>query len=145
MPLVTDANGVASWVDEADLEAVLRAAAGNTADTVAASGNPPAAAYGSISPQVVVTADGPGDLTFALQPLTLTQWCNMGFDADVANALSCRRPSRTRRLGSGFPPHLQGCDVQPWTVGWLCNGLSNSIAAVYVAAVYFAAVSVGAV
>ena len=88
MPLVTDANGVASWVDSADLEAALRTAGWGTADTAVASGNPPAVASGSISPLVVVAADGPGDPTPPLQPLTTLQWCNMGFDADVAHALA---------------------------------------------------------
>ena len=64
MPLVTDANGVASWVDDADLEAVLRTAAENMADMTAASGISPAAAHGTISPRAdVITADAPGTVT----------------------------------------------------------------------------------
>ena len=51
MPLVTDANGVASWIEAADLEAALRAAAGDTPDTAVAAGNPPAAAHGTTFPR----------------------------------------------------------------------------------------------
>ena len=88
MPLVTDANGVASWVDDADLEAVLCTAAENMADMTAASGISPAAAHGTTSPRAdVTTADALGAPTPAPPPLTLLQWCNMGFDADVAYAL----------------------------------------------------------
>ena len=85
MPLVTDANGVASWIDDADLEAAFRAAAGDTADTVATGGTPPAAAHGISPPAVVTNTDvlGVPNPTPASPPLTVEQWCAKGFEADV--------------------------------------------------------------
>ena len=89
MPLVTDANGVASWIDDADLEAAFRAAAGSTADGAVANGTPPAAAQGTFSPAVVTNTDvlGVPNPTPASPPLTVEQWCAKGFEADVAHAL----------------------------------------------------------
>ena len=89
MPLVTDANGVASWIDDADLEAAFRAAAGDTADTVATGGTPPAAAHGISPPAVVTNTDvlGVPNPAPASPPLTVEQWCAIGFEADVAHAL----------------------------------------------------------
>ena len=89
MPLVTDANGVASWIDDADLEAAFRAAAGSTADGAVANGTPPAAAQGTFSPAVVTNTDvlGVPNPTPASPPLTVEQWCASVFEADVAHAL----------------------------------------------------------
>ena len=89
MPLVTDANGVASWIDDADLEAAFRAAAGSTADSAVENGTSPAAAHG-ISPTAVVTNTdvlGVPNPTPASPPLTVEQWCATVFEADVAHAL----------------------------------------------------------
>ena len=89
MPLVTDANGVASWIEAADLEAAFRAAAGNTTDIAVAGGTPPAAAHGISPPAVATNTDALGapTPTPASPTLTVAQWCAKGFDADVAHAL----------------------------------------------------------
>ena len=89
MPLVTDADGVASWIDDADLEAAFRAAAGSTADSAVENGTSPAAAHGTSPTAVVTNTDvlGVPNPTPASPPLTVEQWCAKGFEADVAHAL----------------------------------------------------------
>ena len=75
MPLVTDANGVASRIDDADLEAAFRAAAGSAADSAVANGTSPAAAHGTPPTAVVTNTDALGvpNPTSASPPLTVEQ------------------------------------------------------------------------
>ena len=74
--MVTDASGVASWIDNADLEAAFRAAAGSTADSAVENDTPPAAAHGIFPPAVVTNTDvlGVPNPTPASPPLTVEQW-----------------------------------------------------------------------